>query len=274
MIPRLYLPDDLREGALIAVALGQAHHLANVLRREIGDELLVFNGRDGEFSGRIASRAKREIAIRLDARVREQTQSPDLWLCFAPLKKNAIDFLIEKGTELGATRFQPVTTARTNTDRVNIDRLRQNAIEAAEQCELLAVPEMAPIVPLDRLIGEWPRDRRLLCCAEQGPAAPIADVLAGFTRVVSPPHGWAILCGPEGGFEEAELDRLANLPFVSLVGLGPRILRADTAALMALAVFQSILGDGRARPPDRSARDDGKHGRKTRCRRHQNPAAS
>jgi len=252
MIPRLYVAADLRPGLEIAADERAQHYLRNVMRRALGDPVVLFNGRDGEFQAEIARLDKRAVALRVAAKRREQDDVPDLWLCFAPLKKDAVDFLVEKGTELGAAVFQPVITRRTVSSRLNLDRLKANAIEAAEQTERLTIPEIRPAVELDALLRNWPRDRRMILCAEAGAAEPIADALSRITDddgSVSKANAWAVLCGPEGGFHVSELDRLRDLDFVTPVGLGPRILRADTAALTALAVFQSILGDGRKRPP-------------------------
>lgn len=249
MIPRLHVTADLQPGIEVAADERAQHYLRNVLRRGTGDPVVLFNGRDGEFQARIARLDKRAAMLAVDALRRPQDRVPDLWLCFAPLKKDATDFLVEKGTELGVAVFQPVITRRTAATRLNLERMAANAIEAAEQTERLTLPEIRPPRPLDDLLDTWPAGRRLLVCAEAGPAQPIADALQAFTKHVSPANAWAVLCGPEGGFHVSELDRLRELPFVTPVGLGPRILRADTAALTALAVFQSILGDGKTRPP-------------------------
>ena len=252
MIPRLYVTADLAPGVEIAAEERAQHYLRNVMRRSVGDPVVLFNGRDGEFAAEIARLDKRAATLRIAARRRAQDGVPDLWLCFAPLKKDAVDFLIEKGTELGVAVFQPVVTRRTIAARLNLDRLAANAVEAAEQTERLSVPEIRPAVAFEALLQSWPRERRMILCAEAGPAQPIADALTGLTggpTNVSQSNAWSIFCGPEGGFHVSELDRLRDLPFVTPVGLGPRILRADTAAVAALAVFQSILGDGRKRPP-------------------------
>ncbi len=252
MILRLHVSADLAVGAEIAADTRAQHYLRNVMRRSAGDPVVLFNGRDGEFQAEIAHLDKRRLDLRIAAKRRDQDEVPDVWLCFAPLKKDAVDFVIEKGTELGVAVFQPVVTRRTVASRINLERLRANAIEAAEQTERLSVPEIRPAVDFAALLESWPRARRMILCAEAGPAQPIADALSGLTGqapVVSPANAWAIFCGPEGGFHVSELDRLRDLPFVTPVGLGPRILRADTAALTALAVFQAILGDGKLRPP-------------------------
>jgi 16S rRNA (uracil1498-N3)-methyltransferase len=249
MIPRLYVADDLRQGARFQADERAAHYLLNVLRRGSGDPLLLFNGRDGEYRGRIAEAAKRRLMLEALERTRDQESEPDLWLCFAPLKKDAVDFLIEKGTELGVTQFRPVLTAHTANNRINQTRLTAVATEAAEQCGRLTVPEVLEPISLEALRTGWSKDRQLLICAEAGAAAPIAQALSDLTSDVSGANRYAILIGPEGGFQEDELDRLKKLPFVTPVGLGPRILRAETAALAALSAFQAILGDGGKRPP-------------------------
>jgi len=225
------------------------HYLRNVMRRGPGDALVLFNGRDGEFEAEIASLDKRKTELKVMRLRRAQDAVPDLVLCFAPLKKDAIDFLVEKATELGVAAFQPVITRRTVASRINLERLRANAIEAAEQTERLTVPEVRAPVTFEALVSKWEPSRHMILCAEAGPAEPIANAFKALTPDVSHTNAWAIFCGPEGGFHVSELDRLRNLPFVTPVGLGPRILRADTAALTALAVFQAILGDGTLRPP-------------------------
>jgi 16S rRNA (uracil1498-N3)-methyltransferase len=249
MIPRLYIEQSLAAGATIATDERALHYLRNVMRRSPGDPVVLFNGRDGEFEAEIASLDKRKGALEVTRLRRAQDSVPDLVLCFAPLKKDAIDFLVEKATELGVAAFQPVMTRRTAASRLNLERLRANAIEAAEQTERLTIPEVRAPISFDTLVSSWEPARHIILCAEAGPALPIADALKALTFDVSPPNTWAIFCGPEGGFHVSELDRLRTLPFVTPVGLGPRILRADTAALTAVAVFQAILGDGRLRPP-------------------------
>jgi 16S rRNA (uracil1498-N3)-methyltransferase len=249
MIPRLYVAQALNVGSMIAADERAHHYMRNVMRRAAGDPLVLFNGRDGEFDAEIARIDRRAADIAIGRMRRVQDSAPDLMLCFAPLKKDAIDFLIEKGTELGVAAFQPVVTRRTVASRLNLERLRANAVEAAEQSERLDIPEVRAPVTFEALLAGWPPARRMILCAEAGPAEPIADRLSALTSHVSPTNTWAIFCGPEGGFHVSELDRLRDLPFVTPVGLGPRILRAETAALSALAVFQAILGDGKERPP-------------------------
>lgn len=249
MIPRLYVTADLATGAVIRLDERSGHYLRNVLRRSAGDAVSIFNGRDGEYVSEIALCDKRGVDLYLGAQTRLQETGPDVWLCFAPLKKDAVDFLVEKATELGVAAFHPLFTQHTAVTRLNEDRLAANAIEAAEQCERLTIPGIAPARTLEQCLATWAPDRQVILCAEAGPVLPMADALHRFTDTPAKPNRWAILCGPEGGFARSELDRLAKLPFVTPVGLGPRILRADTAALAALAIFQAVLGDGAQRPP-------------------------
>jgi 16S rRNA (uracil1498-N3)-methyltransferase len=249
MIPRLFVAEHLQKGARFQADERAAHYLVNVLRRGSDDPVLLFNGRDGEYRGRIAEAAKRRLVLEALEQTRAQESEPDLWLCFAPLKKDAVDFLIEKGTELGVARFQPVLTAHSASNRINQIRLTAVATEAAEQSERLTVPEVLEPISLEAMRTGWPKDRHLLICAEAGAAKPLAQALSELTSDVSSANRFAVLIGPEGGFQDDELDRLKKLPFVTPVGLGPRILRAETAALAALAAFQAIRGDGAKRPP-------------------------
>jgi 16S rRNA (uracil1498-N3)-methyltransferase len=237
---RLYRTDGLAAGASILLTDSQAHYLRTVLRLEPGATLALFNGRDGEWAARIDGFAKRGGTLTLLERRRPQEPDPDLWLLFAPLKRARTDFLVEKATELGVSHLCPVVTRRTVAERVNLERLRAHAIEAAEQTERLSVPILGEPAPLDHVIARWPAGRRLLLCDESGSAPPIAAALQQ-----SRAEAWAVLVGPEGGFAETELDALRKLSFVSPVGLGPRVLRADTAALAALAVLQALAGDWR-----------------------------
>ena len=249
MIPRLYVTVDLAPGRQFAAEERAAHYLRNVMRREAGDPVILFNGRDGEFGARLADVAKKHVTIEVGALRRHQRATPDVWLCFAPLKKDAVDFLVEKATELGVAAFQPVFTKHTAATRLNLERLAANATEAAEQTERLTLPAIRPPLSLEELVAGWDGTRRIILCAEAGPAQPIGEALSALKSDVRETNAWAVICGPEGGFARSELDLLSKLPFVTPVGLGPRILRADTAALAALAVFQSILGDGADRPP-------------------------
>jgi 16S rRNA (uracil1498-N3)-methyltransferase len=248
---RLFVDQDLRAGGEIQVDSDRAHYLRHVLRLERGAPVDLFNGRDGEWRSRLVAAAKGHATLAIEQQLRPQTSERDLWLVFAPVKRTRIDAIAEKATELGVCALLPVVTQRTAVERVNVERLRAIAIEAAEQCERLSVPEVRPPVTLGKLLAEWPADRRLLLCAEAGAVRPIADALRAHADGITAP--WAVMIGPEGGFARSELDALVKLPFVMPVGLGPRILRADTAALAALACWQAILGDGQQRPPHRSS---------------------
>jgi len=238
---RLYVDTALTEGGIVALDSDQTHYLRSVLRLGEGSAIALFNGRDGEWLGRIDGYAKHSARIGLVQQTRKPEPERPLWLLFAPVKRARIDFIAEKATELGATIIQPVFTERTNVARVNDDRLAANAREAAEQSERLSVPEIRSPLPLFDAVAALPSGMRLILCDETGSAAPIGQVLSKESNVFS--KGCALLTGPEGGFTETELDRLRKLPFVSPVGLGPRVLRADTAVLAALAVFQAMAGD-------------------------------
>jgi 16S rRNA (uracil1498-N3)-methyltransferase len=247
-VTRLFVEDDLSQGADVALSESQAHHLRNVMRRADGAELLLFNGRDGEWRGTLALQGKKAARAQVRERTRPQAAEPDLWLCFAPIKRARIDMIAEKATELGASVLQPVLTRHTAVERVNVERLQANAREAAEQTERLTVPEVRAPVDLMQMLAAWPAERRLLMCDETGGGPPIAEVLAGLDAAARAAP-WAIVIGPEGGFAEAELDVLRRIKVVTSVGLGPRILRADTAALAALSVWQALVGDWRQPTP-------------------------
>ena len=242
---RLFVADDLGDGAVIALGREQSHYLANAMRAGSGDAVALFNGRDGEWAGEITSLGERAAALRVTARLRPQTVEPDLWLAFAPIKRGRVDFVAAKATELGVARLIPVMTARTRMTRVNTGRLRANAVEAAEQCERLTVPEISEPVSLADLLSNWPAERRLLVGDETGGGRPIAEAAGDIAAGANLPC--AVLVGPEGGFAADELDALDKLPFVTKIGLGPRVMRADTAAIAALSVIQAIAGDWRDR---------------------------
>ncbi|HLY54237.1 MAG TPA: 16S rRNA (uracil(1498)-N(3))-methyltransferase [Stellaceae bacterium] len=244
---RLYVTVPLAAGAKVTLDEGQAHYLRHVLRLGPGDFVAVFNGRDGEWSACIFSLGKRDATLAVELLRRPQQQEADLWLVFAPVKRAPIDAIAEKATELGVSALWPVMTRRTVPARVNLDRLAAQARAAAEQSERLSVPEIRASVPLDKAIAAWPADRRLIVCDESGRAPPAAEVLAG---APASPGGWAILTGPEGGFAPGELDAVLKLASATSISLGPRVLRADTAAIAAVAVFQALAGDWRqARRP-------------------------
>lgn len=248
---RLYVEAPLAPGVAVGLSGGQAHYLKSVLRLEPGRRVLLFNGRDGEWLAELTDLRKAGGTAAALSQRRQQVPDPDLWLLFAPIKGDRVDTVAEKATELGVARLQPVMTRFTVVGRVNVERLRARAVEAAEQCERLTVPEVLEPRPLRDVLAGWPRTRRLYACAEAGPARPIAAVLSGEAAGSKPNAPCGVLVGPEGGFSPDELDLLAELPFVTAVGLGPRLLRADTAAIAALAVWQALLGDGDRRPPAR-----------------------
>lgn len=246
MTPRLFIENDLASGTTLSLDGPRAHYLRDVLRLGVGAEVLLFNGRDGEWRATIVATAKRSLEVGLESMTRAQRDEPDLWLCFAPVKKARIDFIAEKATELGVSALVPVITRRTNVERVNAERLRANAVEAAEQTERLTVPEVREPASLEQVLKNWPATRRLVIADETGGGRPILDALAD-----AKPGPWAVLIGPEGGFTREELDRIAALPGVLPVGLGPRILRADTAAIAALSCLQAAIGDWREATPRR-----------------------
>jgi len=242
--PRLFVDHDLAAGLTVALARGQAHYLGHVLRLGAGAPVLLFNGRDGEWRGAIGEIRRDGAAVALGSQNRPQAAGCDLWLLFAPVKRAPVDAIATKATELGVSLLQPVFTRFTAVGRVNTGRLAANAIEAAEQCGRLDVPEVREPARLGDLLARWPSDRRLLLCDETGRGRPIAEVLSE----MADPGGsgkWAVLTGPEGGFAPEELDALRDLAMLSPVGLGPRLLRADTAAVAALACWQAVLGDWR-----------------------------
>lgn len=233
---RLFIDHPLAKGQGIALNADQAHYLNSVMRQGPGNEILVFNGRDGEWLARIERLAKRNgelVAISASA---PQLDPPDLWLIFAPIKKARTDFIVEKAAEMGAARILPVQTDHTNSERIRQDRLQAHAVEAAEQCGGTFVPEVRDLTPLSRLLDGWDPSRRILW-ADEALAGP-AQTLAGLPR-----GPWAILIGPEGGWSESERRRLSAMETVTPVSLGPRILRADTAAVASLALWQAALGD-------------------------------
>jgi len=238
---RLYLPGGLAEGAEVELDADQAHRLRAVLR--LGPDAVVagFNARDGEFLCRIAALRRGDGRLSVECRLRAPGPEPDLWLAFAPIKRARLDWLVEKAAELGVAALLPVWTERTQPERLNLDRLTAHAVAAAEQSGRLSVPELRPPEKLARLVAEWPAERHLYVCDETGGGVPLATVGA----TLRPGYPAALLVGPEGGFRETELDALGKLSFATRVGLGPRVLRAETAAIAALAVFQAVAGDWR-----------------------------
>jgi len=245
--PRLYVDAPLQPGLLVETGAGQAHYLRSVMRLSAGDAVVLFNGRDGEWQAALKQADRNGALLQPVAPLRAQASSPDLWLVFALLKRGPVDFLLHKAAELGVARLLPVITARTNIRELNLERAAATLREAAEQCERLDVPAVDPPVALATLLRDWPGERLLYACAEAGQATPVAAACAAHP----PGRPAAVLTGPEGGFTEAELAALGSCPSVVPVGLGPRLLRAETAALAALACWQAQAGDGQARPPSR-----------------------
>ena len=237
---RLYVDAPLAAGAVVALERSQAHYLKSVLRLKDGQDILLFNGRDGEWRGRLEG-GRREAALRLAERTRPQTAAIDLHYLFAPLKSARLDYMVQKAVEMGVSQLRPVLTQHGQVARVNLERMRANAIEAAEQCGILCLPEVTAPLPLTRALAAWEPQRHLVFCDE---AADVADPLAALAVV---PHRapLAVLIGPEGGFAADERAALLKLPHVVRLALGPRILRADTAAVAALALLQAVIGDWR-----------------------------
>ncbi len=235
---RLYLTADLASGAAIDAGAEHSHYLLNVLRMTDGGEVLVFNGRDGEWRASVEAKSKRAVRLTLVELTRPQPAKPDLVYCFAPLKQGRLDYIVQKAVEMGAGVLQPVITQHTQVARAGIERLQANAIEAAEQCGILAVPHVGEALKLDRLLAGWDRQRRLIFCDED---ASTNNPLSALQAIAETKLG--LLIGPEGGFSDDERRQLRGLPFVTAIPLGPRILRADTAAVAAMALIQATIGD-------------------------------
>lgn len=237
---RLFVDGDLGEGRRVDLAPPQAHYLTAVLRLRLGSKLLVFNGRDGEWVATLAETHKRGGSLDIGDRVRAQETGPDVDYLFAPLKRTRLDYVVQKATEMGVARLRPVITERTIAERVNSERMRANVIEAAEQCGILRVPDVEAPHKLDDVLDGWNAQRRIIYCDEEEQKAdPIA------TLQNMEPGPLAVLLGPEGGFSTRERDRLIRQPFVVPISLGPRIMRADTAAVAILALVNATLGDWR-----------------------------
>lgn len=239
---RLFVDQPLSAGVVLEPAFDQARYLTGVMRKGVGDALLLFNGRDGEWRAEITETSKRGCVLTLIERTRVQAGTPDLELIVALVKRNRLETIVEKAAELGCRRVRLAITRFTQADHTRVDRLQAIATEASEQTGRLDVPEIVAPEKLDRILDGWPAERRLMFCDEGGDVRPALDAL--------PRHdgAWAILIGPEGGFSPEERDRLRQESFVMPVGLGPRILRADTAAISALTLWQAALGDWRGTP--------------------------
>lgn len=236
---RLYIDAPLSHADEIALTREQAHYLRNVMRRSVGETLGLFNGRDGEWRGRIVDLGKQAGRVTLFEQIQLQTSVPDLWLLCAPIKRTRLEIIAEKAAELGVREIHPVITEYTNAPRANTDRLAAIMIEAAEQCGLVSVPTLQTPEKLHAVLDNWPADRQILFCDESGTGSAALARL----QAVAPATPWAVLIGPEGGFSPAERARLHAMPQTLAVSLGPRILRADTAAIAALCLWQSVQGD-------------------------------
>lgn len=233
---RLYVDHSLGAEQSVPLERDQAHYLFGVMRLGVGSNILLFNGKDGEWRAEVTQAGKRGGELTCRVQTKPLQMPPDLWLIFAPIKKARTDFIVEKAAEMGAMRIMPVSTDFTNSERIRQDRLQAHAVEAAEQCGGTYVPEVTDLQKLDRLLADWPVDRNLMFCdeAEVGSAKRLGEVSG---------EKWAILIGPEGGFSETERKKLHAHPQTHVVALGPRILRADTAAVAAMTIWQQQLGD-------------------------------
>jgi 16S rRNA (uracil1498-N3)-methyltransferase len=237
--PRLCVPQDLAAGAELRLDPQQTNYLVNVLRLGAGSPVLLFNGRDGEFAASLNPSSRKAASLIVGGRTRAQEAPPDVDYLFAPLKHARLDYMAQKAIEMGSSRLRPVITRHTQVARVNLERLRANAIEACEQCGVIWIPEIAPVEPLDEALKRWPAERLLVFCDEEAELASPVDALEG----AGAGGGVGLLIGPEGGFDDSERAAILSAPRVLRLNLGPRILRADTAAVAALALIQATLGD-------------------------------
>lgn len=234
--PRLFVDESLAGGKSIALPPAQSHYLSGVMRLRAGDTLRLFDDRTGEWLATVEEAGRKSVRVTIGEQLAPREAVPDLWLCAAPIKRGRIDWVAEKACELGVARLLPVLTRRTVVDKLNLERLRAHMVEAAEQCGRTALPVIGEPVTLAMLLDTWPADRQLVFCDETG-----GESLAGTLK----PGPAAILIGPEGGFDAAERDRIRGLPQAVGVSLGPRVLRADTAAVAAIALWQAAAGDWR-----------------------------
>lgn len=236
--PRLHVDQVLSAEATIDLAVKQGHYLSNVLRLSAGDDVLVFNGRDGEWRTTIASVSRKSVVLQCREQIRGQTAPGGVHYLFAPLRAARLDYLVQKATEMGAARLTPVLTEYTNLRKLNKTRLAANIIEAAEQCGILSIPTLDDPMSLSDLLANWPAGNRLIFCDEAAALSSPLNVLDALDQATP-----AVLIGPEGGFSENERAHLLKCPFVTAISLGPRIMRADTAAVAALALIQAARGD-------------------------------
>lgn len=237
MLVRLYIKDKLeKKGQIICLDKKQSHYLVNVLRLRVGDEFFVFDGSSGEYKAEITDLNKRAVTALLTEKVCEMQKSPDIWLLFAPLKKDKTDIVVQKATELGVRKIIPVQTAYTNAEKVRTERFELQAAEAAEQCRRLDIPDISAALSLDKALENWDNERTLFFLDERGLGKKVRETMLNSPKA-------AVLVGPEGGFSLAEAEKLRKLPFVKSISLGSRILRAETAVIAALSCWQSINGD-------------------------------
>lgn len=237
-IQRLFVSKRLAAGEVVPAAASQHHYLTNVLRMDAGDKIQLFNGCDGEWLARLEPRSRKQLDFIVGEQVRSQPEPGDLVYCFAPLKQARLDYMVQKAVEMGAGRLQPVLTQHTQMHRISGKRLAANVVEAAEQCGILTIPEVSEAIRFDNLLAAWDPERRLIFCDEaHGSQNPLPALKAIREKRL------AVLIGPEGGFSDRERERLQDCSFVTAIPLGPRILRADTAAVAALAVVQAAIGD-------------------------------
>jgi len=235
---RLFVNGPLSAGTVFSCDRSQSNYLRNVMRLTAGDNILVFDGESGEWSASLDIQGKHSCTLNIAEQVREQSGGPDIHYLFAPVKRARLDYMVQKAVELGVAALCPVITHRTEVSRVKQDRLHANVIEAAEQCGVLRIPHISEPVSLDKLLEMWNPQRRIFYCDEEADISSPIEVLKSVER--SPA---AVLIGPEGGFDPGERERLKSLPFVTSLSLGPRIMRADTAAVAALALVNAVLGD-------------------------------
>ena len=246
-IPRLFVDAPLAAGATASLGPESTHYLLRVLRLTTGATIHVFNGADGLWEASLAGNDRRRHGIEIGQQIEPQPALKGPWLAFAVPKRHALEMIVQKAVELGVARLIPVETERAMHDRLNLDRLLRIAVEAAEQCERLTIPAIVAPLPLAALYESWPAQRTMFGCDETGggdPLADAADALLGDENDGGPQPDWGLMIGPEGGFAVSELDGLSEVPFVKRVTLGPRILRAETAALAGLAIGQAFVGDG------------------------------
>ena len=238
--PRLFIDAPLQAGARIALDRGQANYLLNVLRLKAGESVLIFNGQDGEWRAEVEVEGRKAAGLVCVERTREQGAAPDIIYAFAPLKHARLDYMVQKAVEMGAGVLQPILTRRTQASRVNLERMRSNAAEAAEQCGILSIPEVREEENLERFLKGLEKDRLVVFCDEN---APVSNPVEALAKLGNKQAGLAVIVGPEGGFTDQERALVAAHERCVCVSLGPRILRADTAAVAALAIVQAVLGD-------------------------------